>query len=50
MTPTEVIEVIIAMLYEERAADWSIQDKAVLLAAVNLQLQETGREQDNDPS
>ncbi len=45
MTPTEVIEVIVKLLFDEGANDWSIQDKAVLLAAVNLQLQETGQEE-----
>ena len=45
MTPDEVIAEIVRILYETGANDWSVQDKAALLTAVNLQLQEEQEEQ-----
>ena len=39
-TPTELIEEIVRLLFENRAYDWSIEDKGVLVAAIKLQLAE----------
>ncbi|MCP4541824.1 MAG: hypothetical protein GY832_32235 [Chloroflexi bacterium] len=44
MTVDEVIAKIIRLLFEQGASDWEIQDKAVLLAAIKLQLQEKQKE------
>lgn len=38
-----VVAEIVRLLYEAKAAKWSVQDKGVLLAAIKLQLQEKGR-------
>ena len=40
MTPDQVIQKIVELLYQAKAMRWSIQDKGALLAAVKLQLQE----------
>jgi len=41
MKPDSVIQKVIEILHQEKAARWSIQDKGALLAAIKLQLQET---------
>jgi len=40
-----VIQEIVGIIYQNKAHDWSVQDKGVLLAAVKLALQKPKREQ-----
>lgn len=35
----EIIQRIVKLLFDEKAHNWSVQDKGVLLAAIKLQLQ-----------
>lgn len=40
MTPDEIIAEIVRILHDAQANGWTVQDKAALLAAIKLQLQE----------
>jgi hypothetical protein len=40
LDPDKVKAKVVKLLYDERAMDWSIQDKGELVAAVKLQLSE----------
>lgn len=44
MTVDEVINRITQLLHEQNAADWSVQDKGVLLAAIKLLLENRDEE------
>ena len=41
MKPDSVIQKVVEILHQEKAARWSIQDKGALLAAIKMRLQET---------
>jgi len=42
-TPEEVTAQVVKLLYDEKANEWSIQNKGVLMAAIKLQLAEKER-------